>query len=179
MEELRETDAATLTERKKSLTALLDEAKRKLSLRSVIENNTNKKNEILKREKELAQQKADLEGQEFTIEELNKARMDEVERRVNSKFQTVRFQMYEKQLNGGEKEVCNILIGGVKYGYGANRAAEINAGLDIVNTLSLYHGVTAPVFIDNAESVNKLFPVASQLMELVVTTEAELTIKPQ
>lgn len=176
IEELPQTDTATLTERKKSLTALLDEAKRKLSLRSVIENNTTKKNEILKREKELAQQKADLEGQEFTIEELNKARMDEVERRVNSKFQTVRFQMYEKQLNGGEKEVCNILIGGVKYGYGANRAAEINAGLDIVNTLSLYHGVTAPVFIDNAESVNTLFPVASQLIKLVVSTENILTV---
>lgn len=175
IEELPETDTTALTGRKRSLTALLDETKRKLSLSSVIENNTAKKNEILKREKELAQQKADLESQEFTIEELNKARMDEVERRVNSKFQNVRFQMYEQQLNGGEKEVCNILVNGVKYGYGANRAAEINAGLDIVNTLSLYHGVSAPIFVDNAESVNKLFPVTSQLIKLVVSTD-ELTV---
>lgn len=175
IEELPETDTTALTTRKRSLTALLDEVKRKLSLSLVIETNTAKKNEIIKREKELAQQKADLESQEFTIEELNKARMDEVERRVNSKFQNVRFQMYEKQINGGEKEVCNILVNGVKYGYGANRAAEINAGLDIVNTLSLYHGVSAPIFVDNAESVNTLFPVASQLIKLVVSTD-KLTV---
>ncbi len=178
IEELPERDTSELTAKKKALTAELDEVKRQLEVKAVIEKNNKRKDEILKREKELAQQMADLEKEEFAIDELNKARIDEVERRVNSKFQNVRFQMYEKQLNGGEKEVCNILIGGVKYGYGANRAAEINAGLDIINTLSLYHGVTAPVFIDNAESVNTLFPVASQLIKLVVTTEKELTVKP-
>ena len=102
--------------------------------------------------------------------------MDEVERRVNSKFQTVRFQMYEKQLNGGEKEVCNILIGGVKYGYGANRAAEVWAGLDIINTLQNYHEVTAPLFCDNAEAVNAFPAMNCQMIYLKVTNEEKLTI---
>ena len=168
-------DTTELTAKKRKITALLDEVKQKLSVRATIEKNTAKKAEILAREKELAQQQADLEKQEFTIDELNKARMDEVERRVNSKFQNVRFRMFEPQLNGGETPTCIAMVGGVKYA-DLNTAGKINVGLDIINTLCLYHGVTAPVFIDNAESVNQLFPVASQLVKLVVTTDRELTI---
>ena len=168
-------DTTELTAKKRELTALLDEVKQKLSIRATIEKNAAKKAEILAREKELAQQQADLEKQEFTIDELNKARMDEVERRVNSKFQNVRFRMFEPQLNGGETPTCIAMVDGVKYA-DLNTAGKINAGLDIINTLCLYHGVSAPVFIDNAESVNQLFPVASQLVKLIVTTDKELTI---
>lgn len=173
--EIPAADTSELTAKKRELTALLDGVKEKLGIRATIEKNTAKKAEIAAREKELAQQLADLEKHEFTIDELNKARMDEVERRVNSKFQNVRFRMFEPQLNGGETPTCVATVAGVKYA-DLNTAGKINAGLDIINTLCLYHGVSAPVFIDNAESVNKLFPVASQLVKLVVTTDRELTI---
>lgn len=153
----------------------MDGVKEKLGIRTIIEKNTAKKAEIAAREKELAQQQADLEKQEFTIDELNKARMDEVERRVNDKFQNVRFRMFEPQLNGGETPTCIAMVDGVKYA-DLNTAGKINAGLDIINTLCLFHGISAPVFIDNAESVNQLFPVASQLIKLVVTTDKQLTI---
>lgn len=164
-----------LTAKKTSITKDLDEVKRKLSLRSVIENNTKKIAELSNREKELAQQKADLEKQEFTIDELNKARMDEVERRVNQKFQLVRFRMFEPQLNGGEKPDCVAMVNGVRF-TDLNNAGKINAGLDIINTLCLFHGISAPIFVDNAESVNELFPVSSQLVKLIVTTDKELQI---
>ena len=155
----------------------MDEVKRKLSLRSIIENNQKKIAELSDREKELAQQKADLEKQEFTIDELNKARMDEVERRVNQKFQLVRFRMFEPQLNGGEKPDC-VLISkstGAKF-LDTNNADKINIGLDIINTLCLFHEISAPIFVDNAEGVNQLFPVGSQLVKLIVTTDKELQI---
>ena len=177
IEEMPEIDTSELTAKKKTIIAALDEVKSKLEVRAVIATNTKKKEAILTREKELAQQMADLEGQEYTIDELNKARIDEVERRVNSKFKNVRFRMFETQINGGETPTCVAMIDGVKYS-DLNNAAQINAGLDIVNTLSLFHGITGPKFIDNAESVNKLFPVEGQLIKLVVTTEKELTVKP-
>ncbi len=177
IEEMPEIDTSELTAKKKALTVELDEVKRQLEVKAVIEKNNKRKDEILKREKELAQQMADLEKEEFAIDELNKARIDEVERRVNSKFQNVRFRMFETQINGGETPTCIAQVNGVKYS-DLNNAAQINAGLDIVNTLSLFHGVTGPKFIDNAESVNQLFPVAGQLIKLVVTTEKELTVKP-
>ncbi len=175
LEELPAADNSELTAKKTSLTKDLDEVKRKLSLRSVIENNKKKIAELSDREKELAQQKADLEKQEFTIDELNKARMDEVERRVNQKFQLVRFRMFEPQLNGGEKPDCVAMVNGVKF-TDLNNAGKINAGLDIINTLCLFHEISAPIFVDNAESVNQLFPVGSQLVKLVVTTDKELQI---
>ena len=33
------------------------------------------------------------------------------------------------------------------------------------------HNVSAPIFVDNAESINEFIPVVSQLVKLVVTTE--------
>ena len=133
----------SLQPKKKAITVELDEVKRQLEVKAVIEKNNKRKDEILKREKELAQQMADLEKEEFAIDELNKARIDEVERRVNSKFQNVRFRMFETQINGGETPTCIAQVNGVKYS-DLNNAAQINAGLDIVNTLSLFHGVTGP-----------------------------------
>lgn len=177
IKELPAADNSELTAKKISLTKDLDEVKRKLSLRSIIENNQKKIAELSDREKELAQQKADLEKQEFTIDELNKARMDEVERRVNQKFQLVRFRMFEPQLNGGEKPDC-VLISkstGAKF-LDTNNADKINIGLDIINTLCLFHEISAPIFVDNAEGVNQLFPVGSQLIKLIVTTDKELQI---
>lgn len=177
IEEEPVTDTSELTAQKRTLTAELDEVKRKLSLRLVIESNEKRKNELLTQERDLAQQKADLEKQEFVIDDFNKARMEEVERRVNQKFQLVRFRMYSQQINGGEKPDC-ILISkatGAKF-LDTNNADKINIGLDIINTLSLYHEVSAPIFIDNAEGVNEVFPVSSQLIKLIVTTDRELTI---
>lgn len=175
IKELPAADNSELTAKKASLTKDLDEVKRKLSLRSIIENNQKKIAELSDREKDLAQQKADLEKQEFTIDELNKARMDEVERRVNQKFQLVRFRMFEPQLNGGEKPDCVAMVNGVKF-TDLNNAGKINAGLDIINTLCLFHEISAPIFVDNAEGVNQLFPVGSQLVKLIVTTDKELQI---
>ncbi|MDR2009917.1 MAG: hypothetical protein LBQ22_05500 [Bacteroidales bacterium] len=177
IEEEPVTDNSELTAQKRSLTAELDEVKRKLSLRSVIESNEKRKAELLSQEKDLAQQKADLEKQEFVIDDFTKARMEEVERRVNEKFQLVRFRMYSQQINGGEKPDC-ILISkttGAKF-LDTNNADKINIGLDIINTLCDFHEVSAPIFIDNAEGVNEVFPVSSQLIKLIVTTEKELTI---
>lgn len=176
MEEAPVTDNSGLTDQKRSLTTELDEVKRKLSLRSIIESNEKRKGELLKQERDLAQQKADLEKQEFVIEDFTKARMAEVERRVNQKFQVVRFAMFSQQINGGEKPDCIATVNGVKFN-DLNNAMKINAGLDIINTLSLYHEVSAPIFIDNAEGVNQLFPVTSQVIKLIVTTDKDLLIE--
>ncbi len=169
-------DTSELTAQKRSLTGELDEVKRKLSLRSVIEANNARKADLGKQERDLSQQKADLEKQEFVAEELTKARMSEVERRVNQKFKLVRFRMFDRQLNGGEKPDCIATVDGVKFG-DLNNACKINAGLDIINTLCEFHEVSAPIFVDNAEAVNELLPVAAQLVKLVVTTSKELQIQ--
>lgn len=159
-----------LQERRRMIEIELGGIKESLSVRDTVARHRRKIDEIMARERELAQQQADIEGMEYTAEQLNKARMDKVEERVNSMFKQVRFALFATQINGGIADACDILVGenGVKYGSGANHAAEVNAGLDIINTLSAYHGVTAPIFIDNAESVTDLLPVQAQVIRLVV-----------
>jgi DNA repair exonuclease SbcCD ATPase subunit len=170
-------DNSELTAKKRELQIQLDEIKRHLSLKEVIENNAKRKSELLKEEKELAQQKADLEKQEFIADTLVKEQMNEVERRVNLKFNLVRFKMFSRQINGGEKPDC-ILLGpdGAKF-MDTNSAGKIAMGLDIINTLCEFNGVCAPIFVDNAEGINQLLPVNSQLIKLIVTLDKELIIK--
>ena len=173
-----DTSRAQLSERKRELEASLRDIDRQLNIREVIKTNRKKIEAILAREKELAQQKADLDRQDYTADQLQKELMDEVERRVNSLFRLVNFRMYEKQLNGGETPTCIATMNGVKYS-DLNSAGKICAGIDIINTLCRYYQVTAPIFIDNAESINDILPTQSQIIKLVVTGDPELQINKQ
>lgn len=68
-------------------------------------------------------------------------------------------------------ETCDTLFAGVPYGSGLNNAARINVGLDIINTLSEFYQFTAPIVIDNAESVTKIIETIGQQIKLVVSEE--------
>jgi DNA repair exonuclease SbcCD ATPase subunit len=166
-----------LAARRRSLTAQLDGVKSQLGLRAVIEANEARKEQLLSEERSLAQQKADLEKQEYVADTLVKEQMVEVERRVNSKFRQVRFRLFTSQINGGEKPDCVMYSAtdGAKY-LDMNSAQKVNAGLDVINALCELNGVTAPIFIDNAEGVNELIPTKSQIIRLVVTKDNSLII---
>lgn len=164
------TNTVEIRQRKASITTRLDEVKRKLSLRTIIESNEKRITELNKEAAKLAQERADLQGSEILVADFVKARMSEVERRVNELFSRVQFKMYKTLVNGEEEPDCICLIDGVKYA-DKNAAGKVNAGLDIINTLCTFHNVSAPIFVDNAESINEFIPVDSQLIKLVVTTE--------
>ena len=68
------------------------------------------------------------------------------------------------------------MVNGVPYA-DANRAAQINAGLDIINTITRHYGITAPVFVDNAEAVNELIPCDSQVIRLLVSKDKTLRVE--
>ena len=174
-EQQEDTTRAELSEKKRDLEFRLREIDKQLNIRDVIKTNKEKIAAIIAREKELAQQKADLDRQEYTADKLQKQLMEEVERRVNSLFSLVNFRMYEKQINEGEKPTCIATMNGVKYS-DLNSAGKTNAGLDIINTLCRFHQVSAPIFIDNAESINEILPTQSQIIKLVVTKDRELRI---
>jgi DNA repair exonuclease SbcCD ATPase subunit len=130
--------------------------------------------ELKDEEKRVAQAKADVERQEDVIGELVHSHAVELERRINDKFKTVKFRLFEEQLNGGERPTCVALVNGTPI-TDANDAARINAGLEIINTFCEHQNVYAPIFIDNAESVNRFVDVKSQLITLSVSN-TDLTI---
>lgn len=151
--------------------------KQTLALRDQIRNSDDRESELLRQEKEFSQQLADLEKTEFQISEYVKNQVEAVEQKVNSTFSGVQFKMFSDQINGGMVETCETLVNGVPW-TDANNAAKINSGLMIIDTLTRHYGVSAPIWCDNAESVNDVYqPEDSQLILLYVTEDKVLTIK--
>lgn len=118
---------------------------------------------------------ADLEREEFVATEFQKAKDSVLMERINGMFSITRFSFVDEQLNGGEKMTCNCLVDGVPYA-DANNARKMNAGLDIINAICTANGICAPIFIDNAESVNVLMPTLGQKVELRVSHDKELRV---
>lgn len=165
------TIAGAAKTRRASLSDRLAEINRKKGLRVVIEQQQKRISDLNAEEKKLLQERADLQKKQKTIERITKARMTELEKRINSRFKLVRFEMFEPTATtGDEKPNCVCWVGEAKYN-DKNRAGKVHAGLDIINTLCAYHRITAPVFIDNAEGVNEFIPTESQLVLLKVTTD--------
>lgn len=124
---------------------------------------------------------ADLERLEFISLDFQKTKDDELTSRINNMFKMVKFSFIDEQLNGGEKITCKCLVNTngswVPFNTDANKAGTINAGIDIINAICKSKGVTAPIFIDNRESVNKLIPTDSQIINLYVTNHNKLSIR--
>lgn len=154
----------------------IDSLKRTLANRETINRNTQRIGELEAQYKEGAQELADLERIEFTMAAFNKARIEAIDKRINGMFSLVKFKMYEQQINGGEIETCEAVVNGIPYS-GQNNAMQINMGIDIINAICKFEGITAPIFIDNAESVNEFISSQSQVIKLVVTTDNELSIQ--
>jgi DNA repair exonuclease SbcCD ATPase subunit len=125
--------------------------------------------ELSEREKELAAEFERLEQELFLTEEFIRTKVNLLEEKINSKFRYARFKLFEQQINGGLAEVCETTFNGVPYSSGLNNAARINVGLDIINTLSEHYGITAPIFIDNAEAVTRMMETIGQQIRLIVS----------
>lgn len=132
--------------------------------------------ELIEQEKVLSQKIADAEKKIFVVDNFNKMKMDLIESKVQRLFRFVSFRMFKEQINGGLEEVCDIMVNGVPYP-DANTASKINAGIDIINALSTFHNVSAPIFLDNRESVTEILETESQIINLVVSPkDKELVI---
>ncbi len=132
------------------------------------------------REQTLAAEYTELERQQFLCEEFLRVKVGLLEERINGYFRLARFRLFEQQVNGALNEVCEVLgPERVPFNSGLNHAAQINTGLDIINSLSAHYGLSAPIFIDNAEAVTTLIDTPAQLIRLVVSEgESMLAMQP-
>lgn len=169
-------DDSTITTHKNQLLSEISDLSNKLGRREVIARNEERIASLEAQLKTLAQELAELEGIEYTIAQFGKAKVACIEERVNAMFQLVSFKMFEQQINGGEVETCEAMVSGVPFS-DLNNAMKINAGLDIINAICRFEGVYAPIFIDNAESVNTLLATESQSVRLTVTEDVNLNIQ--
>lgn len=172
----RSVDLSVINEQR---AALRDRTNAANASKYALERNRNAEKRIEELEIELRsnnEELARLEGIEFTIQGLQKRKVSLVEERIASYFKKVRWKMFDTQINGGEVECCIPMVDGIPFA-DANKTGKIHAGIDILNAMSKQMGVSAPVFIDNAESYNSLPECDSQIIRLVVSNEKQLTTK--
>lgn len=133
--------------------------------------------ELESQQAELAAEKSKLDEASYLMDKFIKAKVNMLEDVINSRFKLARFKMFNVMLNGNVEECCETTYKGVPY-RSMNNAARINVGLDIINALTSYFKVNAPVFIDNAEAVTEFVPVNSQTIKLIVDeSEPQLVVK--
>lgn len=132
--------------------------------------------ELENQQQKLAAEKNLLDETSFLIDEFVKAKVDMLEDNINSHFEYARFKMFNVLVNGNIEECCETTYKGVPY-RSMNNAARMNVGLDIINALTKFYNVTAPVFIDNAEAVTDFIKCNSQTIKLFVDADfKELTM---
>ena len=168
------TEAVSAVEAKIRATkdAIREEQDKQMQL-TMAENQRRRIAELERQEERLSGEYEEIEKGLYLCDLFTKAKVAALTDRINGKFQSVRFRLFQEQLNGGLKEDCEVMIPAadgrmVPYTF-ANNAARINAGLEIIGTLSEHWGLKMPVFIDNAESVTHLTQTSTQTIRLVVS----------
>lgn len=134
--------------------------------------------ELQTEQKEIGQKVADQEHILCLLEEFIRFKLNKVSESINSHFKTVKFKLFDMQYNGGMKDCCECTVGGVPYS-SLNSGHKIVAGLDIIRSLSELYGVSAPIFIDNAEALNSFNvpEMDAQLILLSVSEDKQLKVE--
>lgn len=128
--------------------------------------------------KEVGVKIASQEKIQYLLDEFIKYKLNKISGGINSMFDGVNFKLFDIQLNGGVKEVCECTVNGIPYG-SLNNGHRIVAGLQIIKALQKMYGVYLPIFIDNAESLNdfNIPDMNCQLIKLKVADNKDLRIE--
>lgn len=139
--------------------------------------------EYIRREKELQKQRTTLSGEVARMqtrleaaERLQLMEANDLQKRVNELFPSVRFRLSRELLNGREVGHCELSVDGVPYS-GLSTSERINAGLELINALARHYNIVAPIVIDNAEAVNKVAPTLGQQILLEVSPAKKLSVE--
>ena len=127
--------------------------------------------------RKLADELARLERLEFRIQEFIKADIGSVEEAINGLFRFARWKMFDRTMEGGIVEMCEVMTPeGVPY-QSMNDAAKVRCGMDVVRVFGEKTDCFAPVFIDNAEGVLcNDFGTEAQVIRLCVVDREGLEV---
>lgn len=142
--------------------------------REAVERQNRRIAELKAQQVQLASEYTALERGLYLAERFIVAKVNMLNERINQKFRYAKFKLFDQQINGGIQEVCEVTYLGIPY-KDLNNAARVNIGLDIINTISAHYGIVAPILLDNAESVNRLFHTDAQQLRFYVSNDPKLT----
>ena len=170
-------EVESLKSEKEELQSRLDDVNKIIAKASMNVEIDERISELQTEQKEIGQKVADQEQILYLLEEFIRFKLDKVSESINSHFKTVNFKLFEMQLNGGMKDCCECTVNGVPYST-LNSGHRIVAGLDIIRSLSKLYGVSVPIFVDNAESLNdfNVPDMNTQLILLSVSADKQLKV---
>lgn len=170
-------DTSELESKKLELKAALEDAKTIIAQAAKNVEIDERIAQLQAEQKEIGQKVADQEQMLYLLESFIRYKLDKVSDSINSHFKTVNFKLFEMQLNGGMKDCCECTVNGVPYST-LNSGHRIVAGLDIIRSLSELYGVSVPIFVDNAESLNEFNvpDMDAQLILLSVSEDKQLKV---
>lgn len=128
-----------------------------------------------KQQRELGTVRDTAEKMLHLCDEFIRIKAEKVTENINKHFKIVRFVLFEELKNGGLRQVCESTVDGVSFDQ-MNRARQVAASLDIINTFSQALGYSFPVFIDDSEGVFKDYGVSlvgTQEIRLIATEDEQ------
>lgn len=175
-EKEEETNLAEVKQKQVAAMAERDELKRRLSDRETIK----RYDDEIKRLEELAKKKgqemADVERWLSLIQSYRMSYIRQLEQNITALFEGgITFRMYDFTLDGNPVETCTPLVDGTPY-QTVNTARRINAGVQIASDISRAHDISVPIWVDGAESINRVQPTSGQQIILRVSDSPELMI---
>lgn len=175
--EIAQPDTTELRQTKSLISRDINELREQLFIKTTAETQKKRIQGLESELKTLSQELTTLEGKEFIADKFNRAKIEAIENGINGLFASIKWKMFKPLMTGGEEECCEALIDGTPY-QAANNAAQINAGIECINTISKHFDMYLPVLIDNSESIVDLIPCESQVIRFVVDENCKtLTVK--
>lgn len=176
-------DTAKIDEWIMQIQGFIDQATELQAWQKQQETSAARRVELEAEQKRLGQELDRIDTDLMTLEDFLRAKVGMIEGLVSDKFAPLSFKLFEDQINGGLRETCETLVpspdGNLVPWSDANTGHKILAGLRIIEVLSKHYDVTAPVFVDNAESLTMDVPdIGTQIIALVARKDCEkLTAK--
>lgn len=140
-----------------------------------------KRVELLKVEhREVGDKIAAVEKMMILAEQFITARCALLEESINDLFPTIRWKLFNTQINGGITDTCICMIpcrtAPVPYAT-ANTASKLYADIEVINVLSKQYGIQLPCFFDNRERVNFVPRTEGQIITLSVSDDEDMRVE--
>lgn len=173
---------AELKAQESELRQQLSECERKIA-ESNTEKDEQRLEELRAEQRTQEQNKTNAEKILDLLDELDKAKNEALTEAVNSHFELVKWQLFEYAKNGNYKSCCIPTVDGKSIlTTMSNKGNRILGRVDICNSIQKISGITCPVWLDDAESLDNTNQkkvaemVDSQLIMLIVNDSEKLEI---
>jgi uncharacterized membrane protein len=133
---------------------------------------------LQKEQRKISQKIADEERTLNYLKEFDRKKNELLEESVNSNFEYIQFKMFETQLNGELKDICQPVVEGESYDRNLNHGAKILAEIDICRAFQRANNVTLPIITDDTESLDswRVPEMDNQIIMIRRSDDKKLTV---